>query len=117
MYRKDRYNNMKYSKELMSGTTPLLVLSVIKDEDMYGYKIVKELERRSDSDFVLKEGTLYPILHALEKEGYAECYWETYNGRKRKLYHITKKGIKELQKSSKEFEEFAISVRKVLNFA
>lgn len=108
---------MNYSKELMSGTTPMLVLSVIKDEDMYGYMIIKELEKRSESAFVLKEGTLYPVLHALEKEKLAECYWESTGNRKRKYYHITKKGLKLLSERSAEFEEFSITVRKVLNFA
>ena len=83
---------MKISKELVTGSIPTMVLSVIKSEDMYGYKIIKELEERSESVFCFKEGTLYPILHSLEKEGYVESYWEIADGRKRKYYHIKKKG-------------------------
>ena len=56
---------MKYSKELLKGTTPVLVMSVLKDEDLYGYKIIKKLEIRSENVFEMSEGTLYPILHAL----------------------------------------------------
>lgn len=59
---------MKYSKELTAGTTPMLVLSVMKKEDMYGYKIIKELEMRSEQAFCLKEGTLYPICTRLKKK-------------------------------------------------
>ena len=51
---------MKISKELISGSTPMLVLSVLKKEDMYGYKIIRELEVRSEYVFSFKEGTLYP---------------------------------------------------------
>lgn len=108
---------MKISKELLTGSTPTLVLSVIEKEDMYGYKIIKELEKRSDNVFCLKEGTLYPILHSLEKEKFAESYWQVADGRKRKYYHITKKGLHHLAEKKKEFKEYTVSVAKVLNFA
>lgn len=108
---------MKISKELSTGTIPTMVLSIIKSEDMYGYKIIKTLEQRSDNVFSLKEGTLYPILHSMEKEELLESYWEVAEGRKRKYYHITKKGIKELASKTEEFDEFAVTVKKVLNYA
>ena len=108
---------MKISKELVTGSIPTMVLSVIKNEDMYGYKIIKELDARSQSVFCLKEGTLYPILHSLEKEGFVESYWEIADGRKRKYYHITKKGTKRLAEKKQEFVEFSTSVSRVLNFA
>ena len=57
---------MKINKELMKGSTSILILTLLKSEDMYGYQITQELERRSDSTFEMKEGTLYPMLHALE---------------------------------------------------
>uniref|UniRef100_UPI004029D0E1 PadR family transcriptional regulator n=1 Tax=Eubacterium sp. TaxID=142586 RepID=UPI004029D0E1 len=108
---------MKISKELISGSTTMLVLSVIKNEDMYGYKIIRELEVRSEYAFSFKEGTLYPILHALEKERLVESYWVTADGRKRKYYHITKKGAKRLEEKEEEIKEFSVSVSKVLNYA
>jgi len=108
---------LKISKELISGSTTMLVLSVIKNEDMYGYKIIRELEVRSEYAFSFKEGTLYPILHALEKERLVESYWVTADGRKRKYYHITKKGAKRLEEKEEEFKEFSVSVSKVLNYA
>ena len=75
---------MKISKELSTGTIPMMVLSVLKSEDMYGYKIIKTLELRSDNVFSLKEGTLYPILHSMEKENVLESYWDVSTGRKKK---------------------------------
>lgn len=108
---------MKISKELISGSIPTMVLSVIKNEDMYGYRIIKELEIRSEYIFSLKEGTLYPILHSFESEGYVESYWDASEGRKRKYYHITGKGLKHLSEKKQEFENFSVSVSKVLNFA
>lgn len=108
---------MKISKELITGSTPIMILSIIEKEDLYGYMIVKELEKRSENTFSLKEGTLYPILHSLEKEGYAESYWNKEEGRKRKYYHITKKGKHALADKKAEFEQFTVAVTKVLNYA
>ncbi len=108
---------MKYSKELLKGSTHLLVLSVLENKDLYGYKIIRELEIRSENAFEMSEGTLYPILHALEKEKYLESYWEAFDGRNRKYYHITKKGKAELAEKKNEWVSFSKNVNKVLGFA
>lgn len=108
---------MKISKELMKGTGATLVLSVLASRDMYGYSIVKELEERSENVFSMNEGTLYPILHALEEENCLESYWEEAEGRKRKYYHITRKGLKRLKESKEEWEYFSKTVNNVLSFA
>lgn len=60
---------MRYSKELLKGSTPLLVMSVLDGKDLYGYRIIRELEVRSENVFQMSEGTLYPILHALSRRG------------------------------------------------
>lgn len=108
---------MKLSKELVKGSTATLVLSVLKSNDLYGYKIIKEIQLRSENVFDLKEGTLYPILHALEQEGCLESYWEEYENRKRKYYHLTRKGTKRLADKQEEWKVFSKSVNKVLEFA
>lgn len=83
---------LKISKELLKGTTTLLILQLLKEGEKYGYEMSKELERRSENLFTLKEGTLYPILHNLESKGLIEAYWEeTQLVHKRKYYRITKK--------------------------
>lgn len=108
---------MKFSKELLKGSTATLVLSVLEKEDMYGYRIVKEIDKRSDGAFTLKEGTLYPILHSLEENEYVESYWEIFENRNRKYYRITRKGLKVLKEKKMEWKEYSKSVNKVLNFA
>ena len=108
---------MRYSKELLKGSTPLLVLSVLKSNDLYGYRIIRELEIRSENAFEMSEGTLYPILHALEKEKLLTSYWKEYDGRRRKYYHITDSGLKQFQEKKNEFISYSQSVTKVLNFA
>ena len=108
---------MAISKELLKGSTAMLVLSVISGEDMYGYKIIKELESRSENVFCLKEGTLYPILHTMEEEGLVTSYWVDVENRKRKYYHITHKGKRQLKEKREEFKEYSTAVDRVLTFA
>ncbi len=108
---------MKISGELMKGSTQTLVLSVIASEDMYGYKIVKELEARSENVFSLKEGTLYPVLHSLEQNGYVQSYWVEVDNKKRKYYHITRKGKNALKQKKEEWKEYSAAVGRVLSFA
>lgn len=106
---------MRVSKELAKGSTGLLVLSVIEREDLYGYQIAKEIEALSEEVFKLGEGTLYPVLHALEKEGYLTCYWEeTEGGRRRKYYKITPSGMEELGRRRAEWSAFSGAVEKVI---
>ena len=107
---------MKISKELLKGTGATLVLSVLEKQDLYGYIIIRELEQRSETVFSMNEGTLYPILHALEAERYLESYWEECDGRKRKYYHITKKGLRALTEKKEEWTVYANAVQKVLNY-
>lgn len=72
---------MSVNKELVKGSTSMLVLGVLEEKEMYGYQIIKELEQRSETVFSLKEGTLYPILHVLEQDGFLEAYWEDTSSR------------------------------------
>lgn len=107
---------MNIKKELTKGSSAMLVLSVIEKEDMYGYQIIKEIQLRSENAFTFKEGTLYPILHNFESDGYVKSYWqESENGRKRKYYKITRKGIKALADSKEEWKTYSVAVSKVLN--
>lgn len=108
---------MRINKELMKGCTPTLVLSVLYHEDMYGYRIVRELEERSENVFSLKEGTLYPVLHMLEEDGYLKSYWEMVDNRKRKYYHITRKGKNALKVKKEEWNIYSNAVTGVLEFA
>ncbi|MGL6184318.1 MAG: PadR family transcriptional regulator [Clostridium chrysemydis] len=103
------------NKELLKGSTSLLILGLLNKEEMYGYQMIKSIEITSDGIFSFKEGTLYPILHALENEGIIESYWkESETNRKRKYYSITKEGKKYLKTKEKEWSLFSKTVNKVL---
>jgi PadR family transcriptional regulator PadR len=74
---------------------------------MYGYQIIKELERRSQGYFKFKEGTLYPALHRLEKAGLILGKWQMLsNGRPRRYYYITAKGRSRLAAERVQWQDF-----------
>ena len=95
--------------------TRLLVLSLLAGEDMYGYQMIVELARRANHTFDMKEGTLYPVLHGLEQEGFVEAYrQEAPSGRERKYYHLTRKGQGALREEKQTWERYAGAVNDVL---
>lgn len=103
-----------YSKELLKGAADTLVLSTFVQGEQYGYQVVKELERRSEGFFRLKEGTLYPILHRLERQGLLSARWETMpNGSERRYYALTAKGERELSAKLTEWHTFVQAVARV----
>lgn len=106
---------MSFDKSLMSGSTMLMLLSLLESEDMYGYQMIKELEKKSENIFSLKEGTLYPILHSLERQSFVVSYiLEGDKGKKRKYYQITNAGRTQLKAKKDEWIKFCTSVNKVV---
>ena len=97
--------------------TRLLALSLLAGEDMYGYQMIVELARRSNHTFDMKEGTLYPILHGLEAERLVSVREKKADGRVRKYYRITKKGLKTLDTKKEEWGVFTEQVNAVIHGA
>ncbi len=109
---------MSVNKELLKGSTVILILSLLNREPMYGYQMITEIERNSSGVFSFKEGTLYPILHALESEGHVEAYWTENEGeRKRKYYRITDEGRGHLKEKLSEWSVFRSAVDRVIGGA
>lgn len=106
---------MNIKKELTKGSSAMLVLSVLEKEDLYGYMIIKRIAEKSEDVFNLKEGTLYPILHNFETNGYVKAYWVEAEGRNRKYYKITKKGLKVLNDTKNEWNAYTLAVGKVID--
>ena len=103
-----------YSRELLKGTADTLVLSTLAEGERYGYQIVKEIDTRSGGFFRFKEGTVYPILHRLEKQGLLHARWETMpNGTERRYYSLTLAGHAALQDRITEWTGFAQAVTRV----
>lgn len=107
---------MTTDKSLLSGSTTTLILKLLEEKDMYGYEMTETLSNKSDHTFDLKAGTLYPILHNLEKNELVEAYEEKAdNERTRKYYHLTERGKKLLKEKHQEWIVYSNAVNKVLN--
>lgn len=82
---------------------------------MYGYEILVTLSDRGNGEFAFKQGTLYPLLYRLEREGWLRAKWETPpKGKKRKVYSLTAEGKKVQRARSDEWARFTTSVNAIL---
>ena len=108
---------MKIQENLKRGMTELLILHLLKQEDMYGYQLTQELERRSDGLFLLKVGTLYPSLYRLiDKEMISDRKELIGKRRTRVYYHIEAKGLEYLDQIYAEYLSITDGIQKILNF-
>ena len=106
---------MAQRRELMKGSIDSLLLCLIGQQPMYGYQIIKELERRSQGYFKFKEGTLYPALHRLEKAGLLGGRWQTLpNGRQRRYYYLTEKGLRNLVTKTSQWLDFLAAMNLII---
>lgn len=106
---------MAIDQKMMAGSTTLLVLSLLRGGEKYGYEMITELARRSDETFLLREGTLYPILHKLEKDRMVEAFdREAPGGKKRRYYRLTRRGEALLREKAAEWETFSAKVNAIV---
>lgn len=106
---------MSFDGQLLKGTVVMLVLRLLRENDMYGYQIIREIEQRSQNVLELNEGALYPVLHKLEAKEFIESYWEEAGeSRRRKYYHITPKGGELFEEKNQEWLLFSGSLNMVL---
>lgn len=102
-------------RELLKGSTDSLFLALLSERPMYGYEILREVERRSDGYFSMKEGTLYPALHRLERDGLIEGLWRTSpGGQYRRYYAISNHGLQRLEQRRVEWLNFSRAVNMVI---
>ena len=94
------------SSDLIRGHIDAMILRVLSLKDSYGYEILKSIQVLSNSEYDLKEPTLYTSLKRLEKSQMIESYWgEESHGGRRKYYHITPRGVEEYQHSLEEWKK------------
>ena len=106
---------MAQDRELVKGSIDSLLLSLIGQQPMYGYQIIKELEKRSQGYFKFKEGTLYPVLHRLERSGLIAGKWQMLpGGRQRKYYYITDKGDCVLVERRTQWQDFLTAMNRIV---
>jgi PadR family transcriptional regulator, regulatory protein PadR len=98
----------------LKGSLPTLILEALSHGPSHGYEIATSIKRRSEGVLDFKEGTLYPALHTLERDGMLSSYPELENGRTRRYYKLTDKGIKTLEKSRLEWQRMAGAIGGIL---
>lgn len=104
--------------ELLKGNTPTLILAVLSHAPRHGYAVAREIERRSGGALLLNEGSLYPALRALERDGLVTSRWETQpgsgNGPARKVYALTDAGRAELARRQRGWRQFVQAIENVI---
>ena len=104
-----------YSKELLKGTLSAIILNLLaENEKMYGYEIFQRVKELSNEKILLKDGSLYPALQKMTKEGLLS-YKEEYIGKRvRKYYFLTTKGEEEKVRYLKELKDFLATINKLV---
>jgi DNA-binding PadR family transcriptional regulator len=100
--------------DLLKGTLPLLVLSVLRDEELYGYEIAQRIRDRSGEMFAPSEGSLYPTLHRLERQGALAATWRaSERGPRRRYYAITPAGQGLFADASREWDAVSAGITRM----
>jgi PadR family transcriptional regulator len=99
--------------EVLKGHLDLLLLAAVEREPAHGYRIIESLRLRSEGHFDLAEGTVYPALYRLERAGLLASSWSTESGRKRRLYRLTRRGKRQLERERRSWSLFAQAVDRV----
>jgi len=104
--------------DLPQGTLDLLMLQVIALGPVHGYAIAQRLEQVSRGVVQVPEGSLYPALHRLENRGLLAADWkETETGREAKFYRLTRKGLKQLEAETADWQRLIDAIGLILGMA
>jgi PadR family transcriptional regulator PadR len=103
--------------ELLRGHLDGLLLAVLHQRPAHGYAVIETLRDRSDGAFDLAEGTVYPALHRLERDGLLSSRWSSEPGRPRRVYALTRRGSRALSGHRGTWRSFSHAVESVLGEA
>lgn len=102
---------------LVRDINEMLIFAVLRDGAKHGYQVALDVEERTDGKFTFQHGTLYPILHRLEKDGCIEGKWSKAGGRRRKEYHLTRTGRERLDAQEENLRDAYAAVIALLEVA
>lgn len=100
--------------EALKGHLDTLLLAVLARGDAHGYALIEALKERSDGTFDLPEGTVYPALHRLERQGLVRSSWDKQSARRRRVYAITRQGRAALASGRAEWTGFVRAMSAVI---
>jgi transcriptional regulator len=104
--------------ELLQGTLDLLILKTLAAGPLHGYGVSLRIQQISSERLIVRQGSLYPALHRLERRGWIASEWgDSDNNRRAKFYQLTRKGRKQLEVEESNWEHLAGAVRQVLESA
>lgn len=99
----------------MSIRLDTLILKILSSNKMHGHQIISELKEQSDSFFNLHTGTVYPLLHSLEKRGLISSHTALISNRERKVYSITQAGTAYLDGEILKWHDYCHAVEKIIS--
>jgi len=102
-------------RDLFPGALEMMILHSLRLKPMHGYALVKHIRQVSDELLQIEEGSLYPALQRMLKEGYLECEAGiSLKGRPTRIYRLTKTGHRRLEQEVSNFEKMFAGVTRVL---
>lgn len=106
----------KYERQMKKGVLDMLVLKLLEEKPKYGYQLIQELKEKSQETFLLKDGTLYPVLYRLEDEKFIESRWSSPEGKQvpRKYYEITEQGKENLKEIYETWQRIAHGAARIM---
>ena len=102
-------------KQLLKGSLKTVVLHLLSKQAMHGYQLSTELKKISDGNFTITEGTLYPLLHSLDADGFVKSIVEEGpSKRKRKIYILTELGMDALIDKKQQWLDYKVVMENLL---
>lgn len=100
----------------LNGVPVMLVLKLLSRSEMYGYEIVRAIQKATNDELSFAEGCIYPVLHTLEKDGLVTSREESARGRVRLYYRVTPNGIKRLEAMQDEWAKVSRTIEQALRW-
>jgi PadR family transcriptional regulator PadR len=102
--------------DLPQGTLDLLILKILALQPYHGWALSQRLQQISSAALQIRQGTLYPALHRLERRGLVKARWGTSdNNRRAKYYDLTRKGRGQLEIEAKTWRRLSVAIAQVLD--
>lgn len=103
--------------DVLQGTFDLLVLKVLSVEPMHGWGVTQRIESLSKASLMVNQGSLYPALERLQRQGWVVSEWRTTeNNRRAKYYRLTASGRRQLQVERSEWERASVAINLILRW-
>jgi PadR family transcriptional regulator PadR len=105
-------------RDLFPGALEMMVLETLRRGPLHGYAIAQQITRASDDRLRIEEGSLYPALQRMLKEGWVDAKWGvSANNRRVRLYTLTREGTRHLEREVSSLEEMLKGITRVLALA